>query len=542
MADPQLEGSSPMALRPRVPWLTGALVLVNLVVFLTTTQGGRLELDDLVRSGGKVGPLVMDLAETWRLLTASFLHADWLHLGLNLAVLFYVGGLLEGLAPRWDVLRVVVWSSVATMGLSLLLNDAPSVGASGVVFGSLGAVVAMGWRHRQRLSPRLRRTLLDGVLPGLVGLVAISLTVDGVDHWAHVGGLAAGLAVGSFVQPRPGGGALGGSSRGAPVLASDGPPSRPLIRARLRSALDPVALIFLVLLGQPLLGGWLPVTRSVRDEDFGLVMPIPRGWKQGANPLGSLAWYNGLPHAGRASIAVEAVAADEGGDASLEARRLAIERIERALGAGVTVGSPQVVRVGGVEAQRLTGASPGPGGGGRLKAWFIPRGRLVFQVVFLWPAAFDAYEAVGEAIVSGLRFEEPRALRVARGEVLLVPSAGAMGRLGLALWEQGEVGPAVEALRAAVRAAPQVVAYRVGLSRALLEQGEVEAACQASHDALVYEGSNPAALEADARCELSRGNARRALERLEEALAAQPGDERLESAASKLRASVSDFK
>jgi hypothetical protein len=378
------------------------------------------------------------------------------------------------------------------------------------------------------LPPRYRRVLGDGAIPTVLGLLFIGLTSKGVDNWAHIGGLLAGVATGVVVRPE---------------LLVD----RRLAASPIARALPTLGLVALALFGQPALEGMLPLMRLEHDDDFGLSMPIPRGWKRGANPLGSLAWYNGLPEAGRASVAGEAVEAPEGVDLTLEAARFVSTRLSLpALGSNVLavkVEKPEPGRVGERDAVRVSALITETKGNVRLKAWFISRGALVFQLVFLWPEGLERYGAIADEMAQGLRLVEPRALRVARGEALVFPnSPTTLARLGTALWEQGELAPAVEALTAAVRGAPDVVRWRVTLARALMDEGEVEGACQAAHDALAYDGVDPGALEADARCELSRGHARRALERLEAAQAGAPGDERLKAAATKLRAAARELK
>lgn len=512
----------------RFPWLTFVLIFLNLAVFLATTGGGQMELDAMVRFGAKVGPLVADLGQVWRLLTANFLHRDWVHLSLNMFVLFQVGGALENTYRALDYLWLLVFTGLSTMATSLLFNHAVTIGASGMVFGCLGAMVAFGLKYKSVLPARYRRILGDGAIPTVLGLLLIGLTSKGVDNWAHIGGLVAGVAVGALVRPE--------------LLVDRRVAPSPVLRA-----LPTLGLVSLALFGQWALEQTLPSMRIERDDDFGLSMPIPRGWKRGANPLGSLAWYNGLPGVGRASVAGEAVEAPEGADLTLEAARFVEERLSgSALGPNVIaveIEKPEAGRVGDRDAVRVSALITEAKGNTRLKAWFIARGSLVFQLVFLWPDGLERYGAIADEMAQGLRFVERKALRVARGEALVFPnSPAALARLGIALREEGAVAPAVEALQAAVRGAPDVVRWRVALSRALMDQGEVERACQAAHDALAYDELDPGALEADARCELGRGNTRRALERLEEARAAVPGDERLKAAAKKLRASVSELK
>jgi membrane associated rhomboid family serine protease len=510
----------------RFPWLTSALIMLNLAVFLATAENGDMSLDAMVRFGGKVGPLVLDLGELWRLFTANFLHKDALHLGLNMFVLFNVGGALENTYRTLDYLWLLVFAGIATMTTSLWLNDAVTIGASGMVFGCLGAVVAFGLKYRSLLPSRYRSILGDAAIPTVLGLLMIGLTSNGVDNWAHVGGLAAGLLTSTFMRPR---------------LLTDAPRFwwDPALRA-----VPSLAVLAVVFFGQALFfGSVLPVMRVERDDAFGISMPVPRSWLRGANALGSLAWYNGLVGLGRASVAAEAVEMPEGADAQAQALRFTRERLApRALGPevlSVRPEAPEVARVAERDAVRVRATIEETTGTTRLLAWFVPRGTVVFQVVFVWPATFPRYAQVGEQMMSQVRFGEPRALRLVRGEALVFPnSPPALARLGLAMLDQGDPLPAADALAAAVRAAPGEVEWRVALSRAWLTAGDVERACAAAGEAIVYAPSDAQALEADARCELARGNPQRALERLKRARAAAPRDERLRAAEARLEGAL----
>lgn len=513
----------------RFPWMTSGLILLNVAVFLATARGSQLELDDMVRYGGKVGPLVRDLGELWRLFTANFLHRDALHLGLNMFVLFNVGGALENTYRTLDYVWLLVFTGIATMGASLWLNDAVTIGASGMVFGCLGGLVAFGLKYRSLLPSRYRSILGDAAIPTVLGLLLIGLTSQGVDNWAHIGGLLAGLVTGAFMRPR---------------LLTDA--RRFWWEPALRAA-PSLGILAVVFFGQQLFfGSALPVLKPERDDAFGLSVPVPRGWVRGADPLGSVAWFNGLSGLGRASFAAEAVEMAEGADASAQAQRFVDERLSpRALGPDVLKVSHEkvdTVSVGDRDAVRVRATIEETGGDTRVAAWFVPRGTWVYQLVFLWPADLPKYGQVVEQMMAGVRFVEPRALRVVRAEALLFPnSPQALARLGQALLEQGEALPAADALTAAVRGAPSSLASRVLLARAWLAAGEVERGCEATAAALAYGPDDPPALEASARCELALGHPRRALERLEKAMAGAPQDERLKAAASKLRATLPEL-
>ena len=514
----------------RFPWLTSGLILLNVAVFLATAENGQLGLDAMVRHGAKVGPLIFDLGEVWRLFTANFLHHDALHIGLNMFVLFNVGGVLENTYRTLDYLWLLVFTGIATMTTSLFLNEAITVGASGMVFGCLGGVLAFGLRYRSLLPTWYRTLLGDAAIPTVLGLLLIGITSQGVDNWAHVGGLLAGIATGAVMRPR---------------LLAD---SRRLWWEPALRAAPSLAVLAVVFLGEPLFFGQvLPRMRTERSEAFGLTMPVPSGWSSGADPLGSVAWFNGLSGAGRASFAAEALEMPEGADVNEAARKFVEERLRpRDLGdevLDVHAEPPETWRVADRDGLRVKVTIKETGGLRRLMVFFVPRGTLVYQLVAESPQGVPRYAQVAQWMVAGLRFTEPRALRLVRGEALLFPnSPDAQARLGLALLEQGEGPAAAEALSAAVRGAPAIVPYRVALARAYLVSGEVERACEASVAALLYGPEDPQALEADARCELARGHPRRALERLGQARAAAPSDERLKAAESKLRATLPEFR
>jgi tetratricopeptide (TPR) repeat protein len=182
-----------------------------------------------------------------------------------------------------------------------------------------------------------------------------------------------------------------------------------------------------------------------------------------------------------------------------------------------------------------------PEGSRQLRAYFIRRGDLVYQLVFIFPAQFPRYSMVVDRMVAGLRFEEPRALREARARALLFPSVPwPLSKLGEELRHLGELKAALEALAAAVREQPDSAQIHRQLSRALLQVGELGEACAHSAAAVRYAPKDPQALEADARCELERGNSERALARLRQARALAPSDERLKRAEAALRSALND--
>ncbi len=513
----------------RFPFITSALILLNVAAFLVTAKGGLLELDDMVRYGAKVGPLVFDLGEVWRLFTANFLHRDAMHLGLNMFVLFNVGGMMENTYRTLDYLWLLVFAGLATMTASLFLNEAVTIGASGMVFGCMGGVVAFGLKYRSQLSAFHRSLMSDAAIPTALGLLLIGVTSQGVDNWAHAGGLVAGLSAGAFLRPRL------------------------LIEARrwwwepaLR-ALPSLGILLVVFFGHLVFAELLPTMRVERDDVYGFSMTVPASWGRGATPLGRVAWYNGLPGLGRASFAAEAVQMPEGADAMAAAQTFIDERLTtQALGPevlAVRAEAPEPGRVAdrdGVRVRAIVDETSGPT---RLSAWFVPRGKVVYQLVFVWPLAFPRYGHVAEQMLAGVRFEEGQGLRLARAEALLFPNSGpVLTRLGVALLEQGDAAQAAEALTVAVKADPSNEEARVALSGAWLAAGEIERACEAAHGAVLYGPDDAEAFEAESRCELALGHPRSALKKLEAARSLAPLDKRLLDAERRLKDTLPEYR
>src|SRR5260370_3479397 len=117
----------------RFPWLTAAVILVNVAAYAYTARQGPLDIDAMVRFGAKVGPLIVDSGPFSRLLPANFLHRDVLHLSVHILVLAIVGGVLENAYRRLDFLALVLLSGLATMTVSLLLPDGTSLASPAIV-------------------------------------------------------------------------------------------------------------------------------------------------------------------------------------------------------------------------------------------------------------------------------------------------------------------------------------------------------------------------------------------------------------------------
>jgi rhomboid protease GluP len=177
--------------------VTQTIVAVNVVMLLLIyAAGGPGNGSVLVRFGALTSPLPK--GEWWRMITAMFVHIGAIHLLFNTWALLVFGPALEQRYGRARFFVLYVASGVLGSAFSLAFTGARlAAGASGGVFGILGAWLAFYVRHRN--VPALRGQLRSVLF--LIGInLAIGASSRGIDNFAHVGGLLAGFSVGAALE------------------------------------------------------------------------------------------------------------------------------------------------------------------------------------------------------------------------------------------------------------------------------------------------------------------------------------------------------
>jgi membrane associated rhomboid family serine protease len=180
------------------PVVTNALIALNVAVFVAGIGAGLNTRDSVTLDGGLIGLGQLNTGELigvgagqwWRMITSGFLHAGLLHVGLNMWVLYQLGQLLE---PALGRLRfgLVYFVSMLCGAFGVLLLDPNhlTVGASGAVFGLMGAAVA-AFRSRGI-------GLFDTGLGGAIVLnLVFTFAIPGISIGGHVGGLIGGFVAG----------------------------------------------------------------------------------------------------------------------------------------------------------------------------------------------------------------------------------------------------------------------------------------------------------------------------------------------------------
>jgi len=126
--------------------------------------------------------------EWWRLVSAAFLHYGPFHLAVNMYSLYFAGTLLEQVIGRWRFLLLYIGSGIAGSAGALLLSpNAVTVGASGAIFGILGALFVL---------ERRRHIATGGQVAGLIVLNLIfTFAVSNISVGGHIGGLIGGVVL-----------------------------------------------------------------------------------------------------------------------------------------------------------------------------------------------------------------------------------------------------------------------------------------------------------------------------------------------------------
>jgi len=175
-------------IRPTDAIVTRILVAINIVVYLITVAQGS-GLNDpggsLFNKWALFGPLV-DHGDWWRLITSAFLHASVIHIAFNMLALWWLGAPVEMALGRVRFIGLYLVSGLAGAAGALVANpNAVTVGASGAIFGLLGAGLILEWQATGSIAGNYLTLILINL--------AISFAVPGISIGGHVGGLIGGI-------------------------------------------------------------------------------------------------------------------------------------------------------------------------------------------------------------------------------------------------------------------------------------------------------------------------------------------------------------
>ena len=199
----------------RKPWMTILLLVViglaHLVVGIIGFSQGSVTLagilvgsrptGTLIFMGAMYGPWVQQ-GELWRLVSCLFLHGDGTHILLNGIALYGLGRLSESVYGPIRFLWLFIVAGVCGSTLSFLGGNTASVGASGSIFGLMGACIVFGFRYRLVLPPHIGELFRKKLLPWVGINLMIGLVIPFIDNLGHFGGLVGGAVFAAFASNR----------------------------------------------------------------------------------------------------------------------------------------------------------------------------------------------------------------------------------------------------------------------------------------------------------------------------------------------------
>ncbi|MCX7568995.1 rhomboid family intramembrane serine protease [Tumebacillus sp. DT12] len=162
--------------------VTAVLALTVMIWLLATAY------PNLVLGYGLMIPGRIQMGEFWRLITPMFLHYEFAHLAFNMLSLYVFGRFVERIYGSGRFAVIYLLAGIAGCLLSFALNDQPSLGASGAVFGLFGALLAFGQYDRRAFAMTIGASVYGLLIMNLI----FGFLMPNVDNWGHIGGLIGG--------------------------------------------------------------------------------------------------------------------------------------------------------------------------------------------------------------------------------------------------------------------------------------------------------------------------------------------------------------
>lgn len=170
--------------------VTKFLMVMNIILFVVSEIGrmtGKFDLYTLL----SLNQTYVHGGDVYRLITAGFMHANVFHLITNMYSLYVIGEQVESFVGKAKYLAIYFFSMVIGNLLSCLVNGPTgwALGASGAIFGLMGALVYFGYHYRLYLDSVLKTQIIPLIFINLM----VGFMFSNIDNAGHIGGLVGGL-------------------------------------------------------------------------------------------------------------------------------------------------------------------------------------------------------------------------------------------------------------------------------------------------------------------------------------------------------------
>ena len=167
--------------------ITYIIIAICILMYIITVLMGLNNMNLLILGANNIE--LLKHGQVYRLITYGFLHGSIIHLISNMYCLYVIGSQVENNLDKKRFLTVYFISMITGGLLSALFNDGISIGASGAIFGLLGALLYFGFHFRLYLSEALKTRIIPVIILNLI----IGFAVPGIDVACHIGGLIGGF-------------------------------------------------------------------------------------------------------------------------------------------------------------------------------------------------------------------------------------------------------------------------------------------------------------------------------------------------------------
>ena len=182
--------------------ITYSLMFISIIVFIVPSVNNSW-VEELYLFGVLHGPSVILKEEFYRLLSSIFMHADAMHIVMNMLSLYIVGTMVEKLFSKFAYLSIYFVSALFGSYASIYMHlSGQAVGASGAIFGLFGALAGFAFVHRKTMKNQFMAFMKNFGVVLVINLV-IGFAFPNIDVSAHVGGLLAGIVGGFMIAKSP---------------------------------------------------------------------------------------------------------------------------------------------------------------------------------------------------------------------------------------------------------------------------------------------------------------------------------------------------
>ncbi|MBW9159096.1 rhomboid family intramembrane serine protease [Clostridium sp. FP2] len=204
MSNNNLQSNSEKISLADKPWVTIGIIAINVIMYLVTAylsyvyaKGSMFnsDINVLVLLGAKVNELIAK-GQYYRFISCMFLHGGIVHLGVNMYSLYSIGPMVEKVYGKAKYIAIYFASGICASIFSYIFSTSVSIGASGAIFGLLGAVLVFAIKAKGKTGKGFIRSILSVIFINIF----IGVTLPNIDNFAHIGGLIGGMLIAFLVS------------------------------------------------------------------------------------------------------------------------------------------------------------------------------------------------------------------------------------------------------------------------------------------------------------------------------------------------------